>query len=327
MVGIKDIARVAGVSPSTVSNALNGRPNISESMRARILALCEEHHYQPNPASQSLKNGRSRTILFVFSDFDRQFYLQIIKGVSENAYSRGYDLLICSAKSCAKFMHRSFTCGCILLDRRVPDQLILQKASADYPIILLDRNLECDGVKSVLLDNYSVMRDLTEGLFQRGYRVFSYLAGVETTQDNRERFAAVKDILSSHQVTLLNEFHLWGDYTEKSGYQAARILMLSKRLPEVVICANDDMAFGMIRAFQENGLRIPADISITGFDDEKPAESLGMTTIAVPSFERGYLAAQYLFGCIDKTCDYSPVSIRANIVWRNGTTTSFGKPE
>lgn len=320
MAGIKDIAKAAGVSPATVSNALNGRPNISASMRARILALCEEQHYQPNPASQCLKNGRSRTILFVFSDFDRQFYLQIIKGVSEYAYSRGYDLLICSARSCAKFMHRSFTCGCILLDRRVPDQLILQKASEDYPILLLDRNLDCTGVKSVLLDNYSVMRELAEGLFQRGYRAFAYLAGVETTQDNKERFAAVMDVLASHNIALPNEFHLCGDYTEKSGYQAARILMLSKRLPEVVICANDDMAFGMIRAFQENGLRVPGDISVTGFDDEKPAESLGLTTIAVPNYERGYLAAQYLFGCIDKTCDYSPVSIRANTVWRSGTT-------
>jgi len=319
MITIKEIAKAAGVSPSTVSNALNGKPNVSEQVRERIFALCKELNYQPNPASKGLKSGKSKTLLFVFSDFDRQFYLQIIKGINQYTNLRGYDLLVCSAKSCAKFMHPSITCGSIILDRRVHDQLILQKASVDYPIISLDRPLDHEGAKSILLDNYSVMNELIEGLYQRGYRKFAYLAGVEATLDNQERYKAMMDVLTAHGIKIPPEYHLHGDYTEQSGYQAAKILLLSKRLPEIIISANDDMAFGMINAFQENGLRVPEDIAVTGFDDEKPAEALGLTTISVPNFERGYLATQHLINCIDGEGDFSPVTINASVAWRNGT--------
>lgn len=319
MITIKEIAKAAGVSPSTVSNALNGKPNVSEKVRERIFALCEEMNYQPNPASKGLKSGKSKTLLFVFSDFDRQFYLQIIKGINQYTNLRGYDLLVCSAKTCSKFMHPSITCGSIILDRRVQDQLILQKASKDYPIISLDRPLKHPGAKSILLDNYSVMSELVEGLYHRGYRKFAFLAGVESTLDNQERYAAMAEVLRSHGLKIAPEHHLHGDYTEQSGYQAAKILLLSKQLPEIVVSANDDMAFGMIEAFRESGLRIPQDIAVTGFDDEKPAEALGLTTVSVPNFERGYLATQHLINCIIGEGDFAPVTINAKVTWRNGT--------
>jgi LacI family transcriptional regulator len=319
MITIKEIAKAAGVSPSTVSNALNGKPNVSEKVRERIFALCEEMNYQPNPASKGLKSGKSKTLLFVFSDFDRQFYLQIIKGINQYTNLRGYDLLVCSAKSCTKFMHPSITCGSIILDRRIQNQLILQRASLNYPIISLDRPLIHQGAKSILLDNYSVMSELVEGLYQRGYRKFAFLAGVESTLDNQERYKATVDVLQTHDLKIAPEHHLHGDYTEQSGYQAAKILLLSNQLPEIVISANDDMAFGMIEAFQETGLRIPEDIAVTGFDDEKPAEALGLTTISVPNFERGYLATQHLINCISGEGDYSPVTINATVKWRFGT--------
>jgi LacI family transcriptional regulator len=320
MITIKEIAKAAGVSPSTVSNALNGKPNVSEKVRERIFALCEEMNYQPNPASKGLKSGKSKTLLFVFSDFDRQFYLQIIKGINQYTNLRGYDLLVCSSKSCTKFMHPSITCGSIILDRRIQNQLILQRASLNYPIISLDRPLIHQGAKSILLDNYSVMSELVEGLYQRGYRKFAFLAGVEATLDNQERYKATVDVLQSHGLKIAPEHHLHGDYTEQSGYQAAKILLLSNQLPEIVISANDDMAFGMIEAFEETGLRIPEDIAVTGFDDEKPAEALGLTTISVPNFERGYLATQHLINCISGEGDYSPVTINATVKWRFGTT-------
>ena len=319
MITIKEIAKAAGVSPSTVSNALNGKPNVSEKVRERIFTLCEEMNYQPNPASKGLKSGKSKTLLFVFSDFDRQFYLQIIKGINQYANLRGYDLLVCSAKSCSKFMHPSITCGSIILDRRIQNQFILQKASLTYPIISLDRPLIHQGAKSILLDNYSVMSELVEGLYQRGYRKFAFLAGVESTLDNQERYKATSDVLQSHGLKIATEHHLHGDYTEQSGYQAAKILLLSNQLPEIVISANDDMAFGMIEAFQETGLQIPKDISVTGFDDEKPAEALGLTTISIPNFERGYLATQHLINCISGEGDFSPVIINASVKWRFGT--------
>ena len=113
-IGIKDIARAAGVSASTVSNVINGRKNVSASVRERVLAICREMDYQVNPAGKALRTGEPKTILFNFSDFDRQFYLKIIHGISDYVYSRDYDLIICTSRSCERFMSKSITTGCIM---------------------------------------------------------------------------------------------------------------------------------------------------------------------------------------------------------------------
>ena len=136
---IKDIAKAAGVSTATVSNVLNGRKNVSNSTRERVLRICEEMDYQVNHAGRALKSGESKTILFNFSDFDREFYLKIIHGISDYVYSRQYDLIICTSGSCDRFMSKSFTSGCIMLDKSCNDQLLKRKAQKGYPIVALDR--------------------------------------------------------------------------------------------------------------------------------------------------------------------------------------------
>ncbi len=92
MIGIKEIAQLAGVSPATVSNVLNGRTNVGQATRERVLALCKEYDYHPNIAGKHLKTGKPRTILFTFSDFDRSFYLEVIHGIHDYADAHDYDL-------------------------------------------------------------------------------------------------------------------------------------------------------------------------------------------------------------------------------------------
>ena len=319
MSGIKDIAKAARVSPSTVSNAINNRPNVSPEKREAIMKLCQEMNYQPNPAGRGLRTGNSKTILFVFSDFDRQFYLQIIKGIHDFTNSKGYDLLICTRSSCEKYMNKQNTSGCIILDRRVPDEVILRYATAQYPIIVLDRIMDSPFVKSLTINNYAAMCELMEGLIVRGYSRFNFLSGVETTLDSQERSRAFCDTLSKHHLPCPVDSILAGDYSENSGYRAAKILMLSEVLPEALVCANDLMAFGAIKAFESSGIAIPGDISITGFDDEQPSDSLGLTTISIPDYERGYLAAQHLLNCLSGTGNFSPVTISSHVIWRNKT--------
>lgn len=160
---IKDIAKAAGVSTATVSNVLNGRKNVSNSTRERVLRICEEMDYQVNHAGRALKSGESKTILFNFSDFDREFYLKIIHGISDYVYSRQYDLIICTSGSCDRFMSKSFTSGCIMLDKSCNDQLLKRKAQKGYPIVALDRMMDEPNVKCLLVNNYPPMRELVQG--------------------------------------------------------------------------------------------------------------------------------------------------------------------
>ncbi len=315
-VGIKEIAKLAGVSPSTVSNALNSRKNVSEETRERILAICQEQNYEVNLASRALRNGESRTILFNFSDFDRQFYLKIIQGISDYVYSRDYDLIICTSRSCERFMSKSVTSGCIMLDMHCPDELLLKKARQGYPVIALDRVLGEPNIKSLIVNNYNPMCELMQGLVDRGYREFAFLGGVNTL-DTQERYKAFQDVLRQNGIPFRHERYLMGDFREKSGYQAAKLLLISENLPQILVCANDNMAVGAMKAFREAGIRVPEDIAVTGFDDTPMAEVLGITTVSIPNYERGYLAAQYLLELIQGGGNCETFRIQAKVSWRS----------
>lgn len=315
MIGIKDIAKLAGVSPSTVSNVLNNRKNVSEEMRTRILTLCKEYEYEPNITGKSLKSGKSKTILFNFSDFDRQFYLKIIQGISDYVYSKGYDLLICTNRNCEQYMNPSLSCGCIMLDVAASDNMIMKKASKDYPIVVLDRIIEAPYVKSMLVNNYAPQKELVEGLVKKGCRRFAFIGGVDTL-DNKERYNATCDALKENGLSLRRDDYYVGNFREKSGYQAAKLLMLTEHLPDALICANDDMAMGALKAFRENNVKVPEDISVTGFDDTEIAQILKLTTIHVPNYERGYIAAQYLLDAIEGEGNFDSFKISAKVKWR-----------
>lgn len=316
MVSIKDVAKAAGVSLSTVSNVMNGRRNVGEETRTKVLKICDELGYYPNAAGRNLKRGSSNTILFNFSDFDRSFYLKIINGISDYVNNTEFDLMICTIKSCEKYMRSSMTSGCITLDIRMKNEVLYKTAGENYPIIVLDRILSNPYIKSIVLNNYDPMTELMQGMVDRGYRKFGFVAGPEQTDDNKERYQAFCDVLKKSGIAFQRKNYFSGDYREKSGYSAAKIMMLSEEMPEAVICANDSMAIGAIKAFRENGFRVPEDIAVTGFDNSDLAEVIGLTTVDVPNYERGYLAAQYLIENIRGIRNVELLKISARVKWR-----------
>ena len=316
MVGIKDVAKKAGVSVSTVSNVLNGKKNVGEATKNRILQLCEEMSYYPNMAGKTLKSGDNRTILFNFSDFDRSFYLKIINGISDYANSNDFDLIICTKKSCEKYMRSSLTSGCIILDGKMTDDVLQKVAGENYPIIVLDRILENAYIKSIVVNNYDPMCELVQGVIDRGYSRFGFIGGLEHTADHKERYTAFLDVLEKNNLSFDRENYFSGDYREASGYRAAKILMLSDKLPEALICANDNMAIGAMKAFRENGIKVPENVAVTGFDNCDLAEAMGLTTVEIPNYERGYLAAQYLVENINGKENVEPLKISAKVKWR-----------
>ena len=317
MVGLKDIASKAGVSISTVSNVLNGKTNVGEVTKERVLAICKEMSYYPNAAGKALKSGSPNTIMFNFSDFDRSFYLKIIKGISDYVNNNNYDLIICTNKSGERYMRNSLSSGCIILDKQMKDSVLLNIASENYPIVVLDRALDHPYIKSVVVNNYDPMREMIEVLLESGYKNFGFVGGPEYTADNKERYEAFTDVLREHNIPFQQKGYFTGDYTEKSGYAAAKILMLSQELPDVLVCANDNMAIGAIKAFRDNGLRVPEDIGVTGFDDCDLAKTQGLTTVSIPNYERGYIAARYLIENIRGTLNVEAFKIAANIKWRD----------
>lgn len=316
MAGIKDVAAAAGVSVSTVSNVMNNKKNVGEETRSKVLQICNELSYYPNIAGKGLKSGTSNTLLFNFSDFDRSFYLKIINGISDYANENDYDLIICTFKSCEKYMRSSLTAGCISLDSQMTNEFLNRVAREHYPVVVLDRVVDNPHVKSIVVNNYEPMCELVQSVIDRGYHRFGFIGGLEGTTDNMERYQAFRDILAKNHIAFHREHYFAGNYREKSGYRAAKIMMLSEELPQALICANDNMAIGAIKAFRENGIRIPEDIAVTGFDNCDLAEVVGLTTVDIPNYERGYLAAQYLVENINGKNNVEPFKISAKVKWR-----------
>lgn len=317
MVGIKDIAKQAGVSVSTVSNVLNNKKNVGDDTRDKILKICEELSYYPNMAGKGLKSGKPNTILFNFSDFDRSFYLKIINGISDYVNDNDFDLIICTDKSCEKYMNNSLTSGSIILDKKMKDEVLNRIAAENYPIVVLDRILENPWTKSVVVNNYEPMYELIQGVIDRGYKSFGFVGGPEETADNKERYRAFRDALAANNIEFQQKSYFAGNYREKSGYTAAKILMLSRELPDCLVCANDNMAIGAMKAFRENGLRVPKDIAVTGFDNCDLAEAMGLTTVSIPNYERGYIAARYLIENIRGQKNVETFKIEAKIIFRD----------
>ena len=314
---IKEIAALANVSSATVSNVLNNRNNVGEETRQKILRLCEEYGYT-NHKTKHLQNDETKTILFNFSDYERNFYLKIIHGISDYVYSRDYDLMICTNKSCKKFMDPSLTCGAIMLDKKCKNSVLIDKANEGYPIVSLDRIIDVPNIKSVVVNNYNAMSELIQGLIDKGYKDFGYVAGIDTL-DNQERYKAVRDVLQKNGIIFRRENYFIGDYSEKSGYQSARLMLLAENVPEVLVCANDNMAIGAIQALKQEGLKIPEDIAVTGFDGTEMAEFMGLTTVDIPDYERGYLAAQFLLQNIAGNQNFDVFKIAAKVHWRTTT--------
>lgn len=325
MVGIKDIAREAGTSVSTVSNVLNGKKNVSEATRERVLNICRELSYYPNTAGRALKVGNNNTIMFNFSDFDRSFYLKIMKGISDYVKENDFDLIICTNKSGEKYMRNNLSRGCIILDKMMKNEVLLSVANPNYPIVVLDRELDHQYIKSVVVNNYDPMKEMVSGLVQRGYRRFGFLGGPEYTADNKERYEAFKDALEESKIPFRQKFYFTGDYKEKSGYNAAKIMMFTQTIPEILVCANDNMAIGAIKAFTGHGLNVPGDIAVTGFDDCDLAGAMGLTTISIPNYERGFMAARYLIENIRGEVNAEPFKIPAKIKWRSSVLESKSK--
>ena len=322
MAGIKEIAERAGVSMATVSNVLNNRRNVGKETRERILSIAKELNYRPREEQDAAK--KKNTILVNFSDFGSMFYMDILRGINDFVEQRHYHLLICSGNDLKRYAEEETVCGCIVIDQKTEDAVVRSVADRGLPLITLDRELDHKNIKSVLVNNYDAERQLVEKLIESGYRSFAYLKGPDT-EDSRDRYRAFKDVLKENGISIRRTDVYEGDWREQSGAQAARIIMLQETLPQVMVCANDMMAIGAIRKFQENGIRTPEDISVCGFDDIIIAKYLGLTTVGVPDYERGYLAGQALVNIIDGTEDCESLRIGARLKWRKTTGLFYKK--
>ncbi|QQO08480.1 LacI family DNA-binding transcriptional regulator [Breznakiella homolactica] len=321
MANIKDIAKAANVSVTTVSNVLNGKANVGPETREKILSLCREMDYHPNIMARNLKSGKTNTAMFCFSDFERSFYLKIINGINDCLHEHHIGMIICTHSAINSFLRNGFVDGAIVLDKSINDRQILDAASQDMNLVVMDRILDSPKVSSVVTDNRASMEELTKRLVQKGYRRFNYLGGIENTPDHVERYEAFKAVLKTNRIAFTPDNYYQGDYSVQSGIRAGNIMAMGGNLPDVVVCANDNMAAGVVQAFREFDVDVPKRVAVSGFDGDHMSELPDgyLTTAAIPRYEMGYLAAETLVKMMNEGMPAMERKIKAPVVWGRST--------
>ena len=307
---IKDIARIAGVSTATVSRVINNNPaGVSRETRAHIQQIVQTYGYQPNNVARSMITKRSNTIGVVVPDIVNQFYTLLLKGVEDMAASRGYSVVLCNSNNNEdkelrnlSYLRDNYVAGIIYNNYRMSERTANLIRSSRVPLIFVDNwGDPIDGI-CVRINHQHGMAAMANYLLDMGHRAFAYLAGPEGVFSADMRRRGFLDALEERGIPFAPRGVLQHcAYSEEAGYEAAKQLLDEKRSITCFVCANDLIAYGVIRLLNERGLRVPDDCSVTGFDDIPFSRLLnpGLTTIYNPVQQLGRSAAQLLIDHIE----------------------------
>lgn len=300
-----DVARLAGVSVTTVSLVLNNRPDtgLRPETKERVRAAIETLGYRPNYQARALARRRSQTIGFVGERLSSPFAGRIISGAHDVAREHGSLLLILDAEdegelaSCVKEMH----------NRRVDGILIAAEGSVVYqdvpdldgvPVVLVNCRIDGTRLPSILPDDEAGGRSAARLLIDAGHHRLACLAGDRKAVATQSRVRGFRAELAAAGIASRTVPVYYGDYRSESGYRLCLEALAEREPPTALFMGNDRMALGAYYALAELGLRVPEDVSVVGFDDqEELAESMrpGLTTMRLPHYEMGRLAAKMLF--------------------------------
>lgn len=300
MVSIKDIAKKAGVSISTVSYALNGSPKVTEETSAKILAIAKELNYIPNAAARTLKKRKTKIIGAFLTDYGGPFFGELLYGMRKMLKSKGYDLIACGGKESYRFLPEGIIDGAIILDENFHDEEIMSYAERGHKMVVLDREMDHPNIEQVLLDNQLGAELAIQHLIANGHSHIVLVTGTEGSYDSEQRLQAALKILAEHPSVTYSIIQ--GNFNEDSGERAIQQIIEDNREKVSIFCFNDQMAVGMYSYLEHTKYKIGEDIHIIGFDNIQIAHYMRprLSTIHYSKEEWGARAAEQLIGLLKK---------------------------
>lgn len=325
-VTIKDIAKLANVSHTTVSRALNNSPLINEETKSKIKALAEQLNYVPNYSAKSLVLDKSYTIGLFFSTITHgtspSFFYETVRGV--NSIIKGnYNLVVRGIDDYKDFttINKKRFDGIILMSQSDKDNAfiydVLQK---QIPLVVLNREMSESSLINILSNDKEGAYKAVKYLVENGHKDVAIIEGEESFKSTNERRSGFMKALIEEKITVTNEYMVRGNYNMEGGYQAMKRLLSLSKVPTAVFCSNDDMAIGAIKAVFESGISVPENISIIGFDDigfSKYATP-ALTTIRRPMEKVSITGGEKLLDLINKQdCKGEKIYINTELVIRD----------
>ncbi|MCR1840360.1 LacI family DNA-binding transcriptional regulator [Murimonas intestini] len=311
---IDDIARLANVSRSTVSRVLNNNPNVNEAKRKRIMDIIDEQHFVPNSMARNLGTGSTRTIAIFVGEITNQYFSEIIRGAEEVAISQGYFPLICLIQNPGREqfyieeMIQQRASGAIIVSSSIKNAASIRQLAMSMSLVSIQSEL-CGIAPLYYLDteNQLGIYNITKHLIQLGHRNLAYLSTLPNTTVLEERYAGFCKACSDFHLSFAEDHVLHGYHKEDISVSVEN-LILSENRPTALCCCNDFSAGIAYQKIRQLGLRIPEDISLTGFDDLPIATIMNpmLTTVKQPIREMGRRAMKLLIESLDNA--ENPVS-------------------
>lgn len=302
MVSIKDIAKKAGVSISTVSYALNDSPKVTEETAKKIKAIAKELNYVPYAAARSLKMRETKIIGVFLTNYSGVFYGQLLQGILETLSKNGYDLIVCSGRKSHRFIPERRIDGAIVLDATFSSDELMNYANQGHKLVVLDREIDQSNVGQVLLDNKAGATLAIDYLVEKGHRKIYLLTGPDHSYDANQRREAVLQAISHYRQSFNLSFtEINGNFEKESGKMAAKKIVSEFNEAAAIFCLNDEMAIGVYDYLVETELQIGKDIHIFGFDNIELGKYVQprLTTIDYSKHKWGALAAEQLLKLIN----------------------------
>lgn len=324
---LDQVAQRAKVSTATVSRVLNEAGLVKSSTRERVLKAIEELKYHPNLHARSLAWGKSRTLGVIVSNLENPFFFDIYKTIERDARAHGFEVVMANTDYRAEQLVTSVR---LMIGRRVgglavivsemAPELTAELAESDIPTVFYDVGPVLENVTSIRVDYRSGIERVVDYLYGLGHRRLGFVGHHAALAPTNERMKTVLDAVA--RLPELEVRAAADADTLEGGRQATRALLSTGFQPTGIICVNDITAVGALRELRERGLRVPEDISVTGFDNVKLAEFCrpALTTVDIPRERIGHMISESLFSRGGKAAgDEAEIVIVPELVVREST--------
>lgn len=332
---LEDVARALGVTRTTISLVIHDHPRIPEKTKEMVWEKIRELGYRPDKTARALATGRSNLIGFIVPDISNTYFAEIFHGAEETATKHGYHLLVNSGSYNLKLEEERIrdlldlkvggliTSPAFTQEKQIETPIWKEIREQEIPVVLLNRRLTPPVIHQISVDNELGVHLSMDHLARLGHRRVAYISGKPDILPVRQRLKAFKKMQPEFGFSLGSDLIGSSPFTMEGGYESCKELWARlKAKPTAIMCLNDTVALGVLRFLTEQGVRVPHDISIIGYDGTANSKysHIALTTIESPQFEIGMRAVETLLGVIEnKTEGVQNIILEPQLVVREST--------
>jgi len=303
IVTIRDIAKEARVSIATVSHVINKTRFVSEELQDKVKKIMEELDYHPNLMAGSLRRKKTNTIGLIVPDNSNPLFAELSRAIEDIGFSSGYSVMLCNSAydfnkelEYIRALRSKRVDGLIIIPTTIQANHINRLVENMLPVVVMDRSVPDVKADTVLLDNFKGTYDATIHLIKLGHRCIGYIDRPFDLPHSLDRVRGYRKALEEYKIEPQEDLIVRGGFSYEGGAKAMQILLKQKPIPTALLAFNDISAIGAMRAIKDQGLSVPEDISVVGFDDIPQSSYTipGLTTVHFPKYKMAEAVSKLL---------------------------------